>query len=91
VQQRPIAAADEPPRLWLDASTATICRYALDRPRTESDGELGSGFPVDVARSRERELFAGAAGHPARGAWPDLGPALDDTVGATHRTSNAER
>lgn len=54
-----IAAAAAPPRLWLNASTATIYRYAADRPQTESDGELGTGFSVDVARSWERELFAG--------------------------------
>jgi NAD dependent epimerase/dehydratase family enzyme len=54
-----IAAAAQPPRLWLNASTATIYRYALDRPQTESDGELGTGFSVDVARSWESELFAG--------------------------------
>jgi NAD dependent epimerase/dehydratase family enzyme len=54
-----IAVAADPPRLWLNASTATIYRYALDRPQTETDGELGTGFSVDVARSWERELFAG--------------------------------
>src|SRR6478735_1575563 len=54
-----IASADVPPRLWLNASTATIYRYALDRPQTESDGELGTGFSVDVARSWERELYTG--------------------------------
>lgn len=54
-----IAAADVPPTLWLNASTATIYRYALDRPQTESEGELGTGFSVDVARSWERELVAG--------------------------------
>ncbi|SKB10170.1 epimerase [Aeromicrobium choanae] len=54
-----IAAAHEPPRLWLNASTATIYRYAMDRPQTESEGELGTGFSVDVARSWEDELFEG--------------------------------
>ena len=54
-----VAAASAPPRLWLNASTATIYRYATDRPQTEADGELGTGFSVDVARSWERELFAG--------------------------------
>ncbi|MFI2102901.1 epimerase [Isoptericola sp. NPDC019693] len=54
-----VEAAATPPRLWLNASTATIYRYAADRPQTESDGELGTGFSVDVARSWERELFAG--------------------------------
>jgi NAD dependent epimerase/dehydratase family enzyme len=54
-----VATAAAPPRLWLNAGTATIYRYALDRPQNESDGELGTGFSVDVARSWERELFAG--------------------------------
>lgn len=48
-----------PPRLWLNASTATIYRHAMDRGQTESDGELGSGFSVDVARDWEQELFDG--------------------------------
>lgn len=54
-----IAGCVDPPSLWLNASTATIYRYALDRPQTESDGDLGTGFSVDVARRWERELFAG--------------------------------
>jgi NAD dependent epimerase/dehydratase family enzyme len=55
-----IASAECPPRLWINASTATIYRQSTDRPNTEQDGELGSGFSVDVATSWERELFAGA-------------------------------
>ena len=51
--------AATPPPLWLNASTATIYRYALDRPQTEADGELGEGFSVDVARNWEDEFFAG--------------------------------
>lgn len=54
-----VAAASAPPRLWLNASTATIYRHAMDRPNTESGGELGQGFSVDVARSWERAFFAG--------------------------------
>jgi NAD dependent epimerase/dehydratase family enzyme len=54
-----IAAAAHPPRVWLNASTATIYRHATDRPNTESSGELGTGFSPDVARAWERELFAG--------------------------------
>lgn len=53
-----IAAADAPPPLWMNASTATIYRYALDRPQTESTGELGAGFSVDVARAWEEAFFA---------------------------------
>ncbi len=56
---RAIAGAQHPPRVWLNASTATIYRHAMDRPQTESSGELGTGFSVDVATAWERELFAG--------------------------------
>jgi len=61
-----VADAATPPPLWLNASTATIYRYALDRPQTESSGELGSGFSVDVARTWEDEFFAGDLGRTRR-------------------------
>jgi NAD dependent epimerase/dehydratase family enzyme len=54
-----VAAAARPPRLWLNASTATIYRHAMRRPNTESDGILGDGFSVDVATNWEREFFSG--------------------------------
>lgn len=54
-----VSAAAQPPPLWLNASTGTIYRYALDGPQDESTGELGSGFSVDVARSWESALFDG--------------------------------
>ena len=54
-----VTDAAAPPALWLNASTATIYRYAMDRPQTEAEGELGSGFSVDVARTWEEEFFAG--------------------------------
>jgi uncharacterized protein len=53
-----VRAAAAPPRVWVNASTATIYRHATDRPNTESTGELGAGFSVDVARSWERAFFA---------------------------------
>lgn len=55
-----VETAPRAPRVWLNASTATIYRHATDRPQTEQDGELGEGFSVDVATSWERELFAGS-------------------------------
>lgn len=54
-----VSAAEKPPRLWLNASTATIYRHAMDRPQAEDDGEIGSGFSVDVARNWERVFLAG--------------------------------
>lgn len=57
--RRAISAAAEPPRVWLNASTATIYGHAMDEPHTEAGGRIGEGFSVDVARNWERELFAG--------------------------------
>lgn len=54
-----VARAARPPRVWLNASTATIYQHSMDQPNTESGGRIGSGFSVDVATSWERELFAG--------------------------------
>ncbi len=54
-----IAASARPPRVWMNASTATIYGHSEDRPNTEVAGRLGEGFSVDVATSWERELFAG--------------------------------
>ncbi|GAA1798201.1 TIGR01777 family oxidoreductase [Agromyces neolithicus] len=53
-----VASASRPPAVWLNASTATIYRHAMDRANTEADGELGEGFSVDVARRWEQEFFA---------------------------------
>jgi uncharacterized protein len=55
---RALARADDPPALWVNASTGTIYRDARDRPQDEATGELGTGFSVAVARAWEHELFA---------------------------------
>lgn len=53
-----IRRAASPPPLWVNSSTATIYRHAEDRPMTESTGEIGTGFSVEVAEAWERALFA---------------------------------
>ncbi|HEU4472887.1 MAG TPA: TIGR01777 family oxidoreductase [Flavisolibacter sp.] len=52
-----ILACGQPPGLWINSSTATIYRHAEDRPMTEEDGEIGSGFSVDVASQWEKAFF----------------------------------
>jgi uncharacterized protein len=58
-----------PPRLWMNASTATIYRHALDRPMDEATGEIGGDevehdvpstwrFSIDVATSWEQSFFS---------------------------------
>lgn len=52
-----VLACKNPPKLWINSSTATIYRYATDYPMTEANGEIGSGFSVDVAQAWEQSLF----------------------------------
>ncbi|MBS1510163.1 MAG: TIGR01777 family oxidoreductase [Bacteroidetes bacterium] len=52
-----ILQCSHPPALWINAGTATIYRHAEDRPMTESNGEMGSGFSVYVATSWEQSFF----------------------------------
>lgn len=52
-----ILECDLPPELWINSSTATIYRHAEDRPMTEKEGEIGSGFSVEVAKSWEQAFF----------------------------------
>ncbi|MCW3095943.1 MAG: Epimerase family protein [Chthonomonadaceae bacterium] len=60
-----IAGAQCPPRVWLQASTATIYSHRYDAPNDEKTGLLGGtepnapdtwGFSIDVARAWERAL-----------------------------------
>ena len=44
----------DPPRVWLNSSSATIYRHALDRPMDEATGEIGDGFSVDVCQKWEK-------------------------------------
>jgi uncharacterized protein len=67
-----IATLEQPPRVWLNASTATIYRHAIDRPMDEFTGELGGGemvsrhrrapetwnFSIGVAKDWEAAFFA---------------------------------
>ena len=46
------------PKYWLNAASATIYRHSEDKPMTESNGEIGHGFSVDVCKKWE-ELFFG--------------------------------
>jgi hypothetical protein len=67
-----IGSLKEPPRVWLNASTATIYRHTLDRPTLdwemdEATGELGGAepgapstwnFSIDVAKAWEQAFFS---------------------------------
>lgn len=53
-----VLCCKKPPPLWINSSTATIYRHAEDRPMTEENGEIGTGFSVDVAQEWERAFFS---------------------------------
>ncbi|MDX2181594.1 MAG: TIGR01777 family oxidoreductase [Bryobacteraceae bacterium] len=61
-----IARCSRPPRIWMNASTATIYRHSFE-PMNERTGELGGKepdtpgtwrFSVEVAQAWEREFFS---------------------------------
>jgi uncharacterized protein (TIGR01777 family) len=61
-----IAGLDNPPSIWLNASTATIYRHSLDKPMDEASGELGGNepgapdtwnFSIQVAKAWEESFF----------------------------------
>ena len=41
------------PKAWLNAASATIYAHSLDKPNTEANGVIGSGFSVDVCQQWE--------------------------------------
>lgn len=64
-----IEQAKMPPKVWMNASTSTFYRHALDRPQDEFTGELGGSelgapdtwnFSIDVARRWEEAFYASA-------------------------------
>lgn len=64
---RAIAQARRPPRVWLQASTATIYAHTFDRAHDEATGVLGGDepgapetwrFSIDVAKAWERAFNA---------------------------------
>ncbi|MCH9660619.1 MAG: TIGR01777 family oxidoreductase [Bacteroidetes bacterium] len=52
-----INMCQDPPKVWLNASTATIYRHSLDKEMDETSGEIGTGFSVDVAQAWEYTFF----------------------------------
>lgn len=45
-----IERLENPPRVWLNASTATIYRHAVDHPMDEYTGEIGGGEELSPGR-----------------------------------------
>jgi len=54
---RAIQKCKTPPKLWINASSATIYRYAEDRDMDEETGEIGNGFSVGVCKKWEKSFY----------------------------------
>lgn len=96
-----IDSVSNPPRVWMNASTATIYRHALDRPMDEATGEIGGDepnapstwkFSIDVATSWEEAFFATQTPRTRKIALrsamtmsPDRGGIFDTLLGLVRR------
>jgi uncharacterized protein (TIGR01777 family) len=96
-----IASLRDPPRVWVNASTATIYRHALDRPMDEVNGELGGNepgapetwnFSIEVAKAWEEAFFSSTlprtrkvATRSAMTMSPDRGGVFDVLSGLVRR------
>jgi uncharacterized protein (TIGR01777 family) len=52
-----INKCDRPPSLWINASSATIYRHAIDRPQDEYTGEFQDDFSVQVCKRWEKTFY----------------------------------
>jgi uncharacterized protein (TIGR01777 family) len=94
---RAIEAASRPPRVWLQASTATIYAHRFDAPNDEAAGVLGGHepdapgywrFSIEIAQAWERELAAADTSRTRRVAMRMavvMAPDRDGTFGILHR------
>jgi uncharacterized protein (TIGR01777 family) len=94
-----IAAAANPPRVWLQSSTATIYTHRFDAPNDEATGLIGGSepgvpdtwrFSIDVAKSWEQAANEAIVPHTrkvllrsAMTMSPDKGGVFDVLVGLT--------
>jgi uncharacterized protein len=52
-----IAKATVPPKLWINASSATIYRHATDKAQDEYTGEIQNDFSVQVCKQWEETFY----------------------------------
>jgi uncharacterized protein (TIGR01777 family) len=92
-----IEAAWRPPRVWLQASTATIYAHRFDAPNDEATGIIGGHEPdvpgywrysIEIAQAWERELAAADTPHTRKVAMRMgimMAPDRDGVFGILHR------
>lgn len=57
ILNKAVMQCNNPPKLWLNSSTATIYRHSLDKQMDEVNGEIGFDFSMNVAKAWERAFF----------------------------------
>lgn len=98
---RAIAQAAQPPRTWLQMSTATVYAHRFDAPNDEETGRMGGGEPdaprywgasIDIARAWEEVLYEATTPRTRRVALrtamvmsPDPGGPFDVLLALTRR------
>jgi uncharacterized protein (TIGR01777 family) len=96
-----ISQAHRPPRVWLQASTATIYAHRYDAPNDEASGQTGGDeldapstwrFSIEVARAWERTFIEAVVPHTrkvtlrsAMTMSPDPGGIFDTLLGLVKR------
>lgn len=51
-----VKAVKNPPKVWLNSSSATIYEYSTGTPNDEATGRIGEGFSVDICKQWEGEF-----------------------------------
>ncbi|WP_281231797.1 TIGR01777 family oxidoreductase [Flavobacterium gelatinilyticum] len=57
ILNKAVLNCQNPPKHWLNSSTATIYRFSLDKEMDEINGEIGNDFSINVALSWEKAFF----------------------------------
>lgn len=57
ILNKAVSKCINPPKIWLNASTATIYRHSEDKQMDEVSGEIGTGFSVGIATAWEAAFF----------------------------------
>ena len=52
-----INLCENPPKAWMNSSTATIYKHSLNKQMTEKNGDIGNDFSMNIAKSWEKAFY----------------------------------
>lgn len=52
-----INLCEQPPKAWFNSSTATIYKHSTNKEMSETNGEIGNDFSMNIAKSWEKTFF----------------------------------